>query len=157
MFRIEGSAGLSSVRQLPGVDRYDAAWIGGLTPVVRDLHSTGAQVLVLEPIPDPIAVVPNCLSDHLDDVAACSIRPDPTGTDAERAAIEAGVGLYVTLTDLFCTATLCPAIVGNIMVHYDGGHLTSQYSELLAPAMGAPAAQALARRRARHEGPRVRC
>ncbi len=147
--RLYGSEG-TGVWQQPGFDRYDPAWIDGLARTVRQLRDTGAQVLVLGPIPDPIAVVPNCLSSHLDDVSACSTTPSQSvltsdGAKAEQAAVQAAGGQYATLTELFCTATTCPPIVGNTMVYYDGGHLTRQYSELLAPAMGALAARALAR------------
>ena len=38
------------------------------------------------------------------------------GIAAESAAVKAGGGQYVELTDLFCTANRCPVIVGNTLV-----------------------------------------
>jgi hypothetical protein len=35
-------------------------------------------------------------------------------------------------------------IIGNTMVYFDGGHITREYSEQLAPALGALADRALA-------------
>ncbi len=147
--RLYGADG-TGVWQQPGFERYDDGWITGLADTVRRLRGTGAQVLVLGPIPDPIAVAPNCLSDHLDNVPACSTTPSQSvlsgpGVTAERNAVEAAGGHYAGLTDLFCTAARCPPIVGNTMVYYDGGHITREYSELLAPALGALAGLALAR------------
>ncbi len=45
-----------------GFTSYDAAWIDSLTRRVQQLRGTGAEVLVLGPIPDPHSVVPTCLS-----------------------------------------------------------------------------------------------
>jgi hypothetical protein len=92
--------------------------------------------------------VPICLSGHLDDATACS-PPRSTalnqpGIAVESAATKAGGGQYVDLTELFCTANRCPVIVGNTLVYVDIGHLTFEYSRLLAPAIGALADRALA-------------
>lgn len=55
-------------------------------------------------------------------------------------------GEYADLTELFCAAGRCPAIVGNTMVYFDAGHITREYSKYLAPALGALADRAVARR-----------
>ena len=106
-----------------GFASYDPAWIDSLTRLVRQLRGTGAQVLVLGPIPDPQSVVPNCLSVHLDDATACSplrsVAVNDPGIAAESAAVKAGGGQYADLTALFCTAERCPAIVGNTLVYLD--------------------------------------
>jgi hypothetical protein len=127
---------------------YDPVWVDGLTRLVEQLRGTGAKVLVLGPIPDPHVVVPICLSSHLDDATACA-PPRATavnqhGIAAESAATEAGGGQYADLTELFCTTEHCPVIVGNTLVYVDDGHLTFEYSRLLAPAIGALADRALA-------------
>jgi peptidoglycan/LPS O-acetylase OafA/YrhL len=131
-----------------GFTPYSPAWTDGLTRLVQQLRGTGAKVLVLGPIPDPHSVVPICLSGHLDDATACS-PPRSTalnqpGIAVESAATKAGGGQYVDLTELFCTANRCPVIVGNTLVYVDIGHLTFEYSRLLAPAIGALADRALA-------------
>ncbi|KUH94605.1 acyltransferase [Mycobacterium sp. IS-1556] len=131
-----------------GITSYDPAWIESLTRLVRQLRGTGAEVLVLGPIPDPNSVVP-CLSEHLDDATACS-PPRSTavngpGIASESAATKAAGGEYAELTPLFCTADRCPVIVGNTLVYLDRNHVTFEYSELLAPVMGALADRALAR------------
>jgi SGNH domain-containing protein len=115
---------------------------------VQQLRGTGADVLVLGPIPDPHVVVPICVSGHLDDVTACS-APTSTavnlpGIAAEAAATRAGGGQYADVTALFCAADRCPVIVGNTLVYFDAKHLTTEYSRLLAPVMGLLADRALA-------------
>jgi hypothetical protein len=63
---------------------------------------------------------------------------------AESAATKVGGGYYADLTDLFCTTARCPVIIGNTLVYQDEGHLTIEYSRLLAPVVGALADRALA-------------
>ncbi|WP_445166406.1 acyltransferase family protein [Mycolicibacterium sp. Dal123E01] len=132
-----------------GFTPYDPAWIASLTRLVRQLREeTGAKVLVLGPIPDPQAPVPDCLSRHLDDASACapptSTAMNDAGMAAEAAATTANGGQYADLTDLFCTTNRCPVIVGNTLVYFDWNHMTLEYSRQLGPAMGALADRALA-------------
>lgn len=127
---------------------YSAQWLTGLTNLVRQLRATGAQVLVLGPVPAPRKVLPLCLSAHLDDPAAClserSTAVNEAGMRAEATATEAGGGRYADVTDLFCTADRCPAIVGNAQVYVDVSHLTVEYSRLMGPVIAALAARSLA-------------
>jgi peptidoglycan/LPS O-acetylase OafA/YrhL len=133
---------------LAGFTSYDPAWIDSLTRLVRQLRGTGAKVLVLGPIPHLNTSVPSCLSKHLDDATACSpprsTAFNQTGIAAEAAAVKAGGGQYADLTELFCTTNRCAVIVGNTLVYVDAGHLTFEYSRLLAPAIAALADRALA-------------
>jgi peptidoglycan/LPS O-acetylase OafA/YrhL len=133
---------------LSGFTSYDPAWIDALTRLVRQLRETGAKVLVLGPLPQLNTSVPGCLSEHLDDATACSppmsTAFNRSGIAAEAAAVNAGGGQYADLTELFCTANRCPVIVGNTLVYVDAGHLTLEYSRLLAPALAALADRALA-------------
>jgi hypothetical protein len=132
----------------PGFTSYDPVWIDSLTRLVQELRGTGANVLVLGPVPDPRIPVPICLSGHLDDATACS-QPRSTavnasGIAAESAATKAAGGHYVDTTELFCTAHRCPVIVGNTLVYFDWAHVTFEYSRQLAPAIAALADRALA-------------
>ena len=124
-----------------GFTSYDSAWNNSFFRLVQELRGTGAQVLVLGPIPDPQSYVPICLSDHLDDASACSpprsTAVNETGITAESAATTAGGGQYGDITDLFCTTNRCPVVVGNTLVYLDPSHLTFEYSRLLAPAIAA--------------------
>jgi peptidoglycan/LPS O-acetylase OafA/YrhL len=133
---------------LPDFTSYDPAWIDSLTRLVQQLRSSGAQVLVLGPVPDPHSVVPICVSGHLDDATACSsprsTAVNESGIAAESAATQAGGGQYADPTELFCTTVRCPVIVGNTLVYLDMSHLTFEYSRLLAPAVGALADRVLA-------------
>jgi hypothetical protein len=132
----------------PGFTSYDPVWNDGLARLVQQLGRTGARVLVLGPIPNPLMAAPVCLSSHLDDATACSsprsTAVNESGIAAESAATRAAGGQYANLTELFCSAGGCPAIVGNTLVYFDGNHMTVEYAEALAPVIGALADRALA-------------
>jgi len=132
-----------------GFTTYDQAWLDSLTRLVQRLRATGAGVLVLGPVADPHSTVPTCVSAHMDDVTACA----PTRTDglndagikAEATATAAGGGQYSALSDYFCTADRCPAIVGNTMVYRDDNHVTTEYAQVLAPLLAELMERALTR------------
>ncbi|MFM1724614.1 acyltransferase family protein [Rhodococcus sp. PAM 2766] len=124
-----------------GFTTYGREWLDSLTRTVALLRATGADVLVLGPVPDPHSTVPTCLSAHLDDATACTpTRPtamNPSGIAAEAAATASGGGRYADLTELFCTAERCPVIVGRDLVFRDDNHLTVEHAEALSPVIGA--------------------
>jgi len=128
----------------PGLKMFDEAWINGLTDLVRQLRDVGSRVLVLSQSPEP-PPVPLCLSGHLDHATACSAKPPSQhGIDVESAAVSAAGGQFVDTSALFCAGEHCPVIVGDMMVYFDAGHLTREYSRFLTPAMGALVDRALA-------------
>ena len=129
-------------------DTYDSTWNTKLTEMVKELRGTGAEVLVLGPVPNPQGWVPNCLALHLSDAMACSPARSKAvnqkGITAETAATRAGGGQYADITDLFCTQERCPAIVGDTLVYRDYSHVTVRYTLQVAPVIGALADLALA-------------
>ncbi len=132
-----------------GFTSYDQAWQDSLTLVVQTLRRTGATVLVLSQAPDPHSTVPTCVSAHMDDATACSPARseglNESGIAAEAEATTAGGGQYAELSELFCTADRCPAIVGNTLVYRDDNHVTTEYAQVLAPLLAELVDRALAR------------
>ncbi|WP_082969784.1 acyltransferase family protein [Mycobacterium sp. E3305] len=130
-----------------GFPAYAQAWIDSLTRLVQELRGIGANVLVLGPIPDLHSMVPDCLSVHLDDAMACSLRRakavNEAGIASESAATHAVGGRYADLIDLFCAVDRCPPIVGNTLVYHNEFHVAPQYARVLAPVIGALADRAL--------------
>jgi hypothetical protein len=124
-----------------GFTVYGPEWLASLTRTVSALRATGAVVLMLGPVPDPQGNVPTCLSGHLDSAAACApnraVAMNEAGIEAEAAAVTAAGGQYASLTDLFCTPTTCPVVVGNQLVFRDDNHLSIDYAQFLAPVLAA--------------------
>ena len=125
------------VKSTTGVESYSAAWLDSMTRLVQQLRGTGAKVLVHGPIPKLTELPWDCLAVHLDHATACSplrsVAVNAPGIAAESVAVKADDGQYADLTGLFCTAERCPVIVGNTPVHIERGHLTLEYSRLMAP------------------------
>lgn len=140
--------GYGSAESLSGLQAFDTAWVNSFGRLVQRLRATGAQVLVLGPIPDPGFHVPVCLSGYIDDVPACtptrSSAVNESGIAAEAAATKAGGGQYVDTTDLFCAPERCPVIVGDTLVYLDENHMSLDYARALAPVAAALADRALA-------------
>ncbi|MCW2634184.1 MAG: putative acyltransferase [Blastococcus sp.] len=127
---------------------YGGAWLDSLSRMVSELRSTGARVLVLGPVPDPRSVVPTCLSEHLDSAVDCApdraVAVDDAGIAAEERATVSVGGSYANLVPLFCTASRCPVIVGDLLVYRDDNHVTIDYARWLAPVLEADLDRVLA-------------
>jgi hypothetical protein len=119
----------------------------GMAETVTNLGDSGAEVVYLEDTPYPgttVGAIPDCLAAHPDDIQQCSLdRADPSNrldamiqrTTESDAAENAGATV-LDPTDWFCTATTCPAIIGNIVVYADKSHTTATYIKWLAPEFG---------------------
>jgi len=60
------------------------------------------------------------------------------------ARMPAGTARVIDLTQYYCTTTVCPAVIGGVMVHRDPTHLTNTFAKTLAPYLGDEIASALA-------------
>jgi peptidoglycan/LPS O-acetylase OafA/YrhL len=120
-------------------------WLSGLAGIIQQLGQSGARVVVLGPVPSPPDVEADCLSGHLGDVQACDVGAgethvgiglvgyDTSGLRAERRTVEHAGGYFVDVKPWFCTDTICPAIVDNLLVFRDNSHITVPYATYLAP------------------------
>jgi hypothetical protein len=97
--------------------------------------------MVLSATAHPKTDVPNCLSANLSDVAQCesstSEAVDANGLAAEQEVVQRAGAHFVNLTPLMCTSTVCPVIVGNLLVYRDDNHLSTSYPTWLAPLLAA--------------------
>ncbi|WP_306306471.1 acyltransferase family protein [Nocardia veterana] len=80
----------------------------------------------------------DCLAGGGDPIG-CGMRRsdalDPVDPQAEPAARYPNV-FPIDLSDAFCDATVCPVVVGNVLVYHDEHHLTASYSRTLAGPLG---------------------
>lgn len=116
------------------------AWFAGVADMTSRVLQAGARHVVwLGDTPHPAANVPECLSANPDTVAACNlVRADaanPGNSTRLAAAAVAGGARYVPTTDWLCTASGCPAVVGNLLVYRDESHLTAEAAVWLAPLL----------------------
>ena len=123
-------------RTAPGPDRevlppgFVAAW--------QQLADAGIRLIGLRDSPRHLEDVPECLDRSGDAAAACgSARADVYTDDVlEEAArtLPQTVDLLDT-SSYFCTDEVCPALVGNVRVYMDSGHVTGTYMRTVAPLL----------------------
>ncbi|GAA5652151.1 hypothetical protein Gobs01_03554 [Geodermatophilus obscurus DSM 43160] len=80
--------------------------------------------------------MPNCIAHH--GVEQCSVARATVYSDDlfERSEplLPAGVSLLDT-SSYFCDGIVCPALIGNIWVYLDTGHVTPTYMRTVAPSL----------------------
>lgn len=88
----------------------------------------------------------NCLNDHPNEPGNCKskqediiIEPNPL-TQVEYMPESATT---IDLTDYFCDGEYCHYVVGNVVTHFDGNHLTATFSRSFAPVFEEPILNAL--------------
>ena len=105
------------------------------------LAAVAPHVVVIGDNPVSRTDPPSCLSGHRDDVTACAtaradaVRPDRIS--GELLAARAHGATFVDVTDWFCTPTLCPAVIGDLLVLRDETHLTPPMAEFTTPLLDA--------------------
>ncbi|TQL68261.1 peptidoglycan/LPS O-acetylase OafA/YrhL [Nocardioides albertanoniae] len=81
-----------------------------------------------------------CIQRHTPETAgeACGRpRADVLVDDPHPDAVARDPNAHVVdLTRFFCDESLCPAVIGNVVVYRDGNHITSRYARTLAPYLG---------------------
>ncbi|MEV6595227.1 acyltransferase family protein [Actinoplanes sp. NPDC051346] len=130
----------SELLGVPGTQ--DEAWVSGWERSVRAVSTPGTEVYFMNDTPWQTGSVPDCLSEHLDDVGACARSRETAIAKPERrkliiAAVRRAGATVIDPTPWFCTATTCPPVIGNLLVYRDQHHITTAYSRLLAPELGA--------------------
>lgn len=120
----------------------DRAWADGWARSLEQLADSGAHVYHLGDTPWMASIVPECLSEHLDDPQACGrSRAAAVVMPRRRALIAAALrargATVIDPVPWFCTASHCPPVVGNVLVYKDQHHMTTAYSRLLAPLLSA--------------------
>ncbi|MEU4558177.1 acyltransferase family protein [Actinoplanes sp. NPDC023936] len=122
-----------------GPDR-DQLWVDAWTQTIDRIKKAGATPVLLLDTPWPAGSTPECVVTHPDEVNRCA-RPareafvEPGRRKLVAAAAEARGTTVIDTRDWFCTAKVCPAIVGNLMVWKDSSHISTGYAEMLAPLL----------------------
>jgi peptidoglycan/LPS O-acetylase OafA/YrhL len=118
----------------------DTVWAQAWRRTVTTVKGFGAATVIIQDTPYPVRNVPACLSARPMAVQQCGLRRS-TAIDATRQAAVRRIGVQtgtkvIEVTPWLCTATTCPAILGDTLVYRDGSHLTATYSKLLGGVLG---------------------
>ncbi len=119
----------------------------GYERVLGRLAEAGLPVLAIHDTPAPgdggvVDSVPDCVAEHPDDLDACSgPREDWEPTDPVVDAVAAVDDPRVQVLDLndrVCGPERCEAVVGGVVVYFDGSHLTATYARTLSRFLAGP-------------------
>lgn len=124
----------------PGVSSYETK-VDGYLSAIASLPTSVTSIVVLRDIPgNPVKTrdcVVRAMRRRLAAGAVCQVtkssvlRPDPLADAAERT--ELGNVHVVDLTPFMCGLKFCRPVVGGVLVHKDGDHLTGAFSTSLGP------------------------
>lgn len=119
--------------------------VDGLVSIWQEVGDAGIPVAALSDSPHSGEVedVPDCVEDHRDDPAACTIEDsEGIGTPPMRDAVEqVPSATLVDLTDVICPDDTCHPLFGDVLVQRDGSHLTDTFVREVAPALDEPLAE----------------
>jgi hypothetical protein len=128
-------------RPLAGVPGgYGGTWNNGVMAIFKFLRHNATHVLFISDTPTLEQWAPDCVSGHLSDVRPCmtsrsaSVRFPAVRAQELALAKRAGIQSFDPAS-LFCTPTVCPVIVGNIIMYRDNEHMTPQWSDFIAPVL----------------------
>ncbi len=111
----------------------------GFASLFSDLRPLADRVTLLADVPSRSTRPPECLSRRDATLRACIDEPTArraAATDTSiRVARRAGVDVIRT-EQWLCADGQCPAVVGDMVVQRDTGHLTTVYARHLAEALG---------------------
>jgi peptidoglycan/LPS O-acetylase OafA/YrhL len=119
-----------------GRDASTRALAGGYAPTLARLRAAGGRVVVLADPPRPPWDIPSCVSAAMRALRRCAFARGPA---VQRSlATRKVVGRLpevrvIDATSRFCLRTLCPAVIGNVLVYRNTGHVTASYMQTLSP------------------------
>jgi hypothetical protein len=121
--------------------RYGSAWQDGVAAIFKFLRRSAGRVIFISDVPTFWFGVADCISRHLTNVHPCNsvARRKAIFLPKIRAKeLQLAARMHVASIDptpWFCTPTVCPVLVGNIMVYYDSAHMTPAWSTFIAPVL----------------------
>ncbi|MFS8104182.1 acyltransferase [Lentzea alba] len=110
----------------------------GLEPRWKKWTDAGARVIVMaDPPLNRDARSTDCVTLNPTAPLECAVdrgeaQPLDPLTEVAKSTKNPKVSL-IDLTDYFCDSKLCYAVIGNVVVYYDGDHMNKDYSRTLTP------------------------
>ena len=112
-------------------ERLQAGWVRTL----ERLRRAGAEVVVVEDSPDAPGSTVSCVRRSLKKLGRCAFDRDKALSFPHVASRAARAVDGVRLVDpvgRFCLRRVCPAVIGDVLVYRNGGHVTATYARTMA-------------------------
>ncbi len=115
----------------------DATWAAALEHTITTLTAAGKKVLLLSDTPIAGRQVDRCLASRPRHISGCNLsvtrNVDTRENELDRDLAARTGALFYDTSDWFCSADVCPAVIGNMAVYLDTNHINNTYSLFLAP------------------------
>jgi hypothetical protein len=140
---VTGTHGISPVDSAGGLltgDALVAVWQAGMTRTLERLIPAAGRVILMADTPTSQFDPAVCLSAHRASVLACA-TPVGRAIDEAWLAVErqvvaqTSVG-FIDPTTWVCPSSPCPAVIGNLLVYQNAGHLTATFAAALTDRLG---------------------
>ena len=140
---VTGTHGISPVDASGSLLTGDAlvtAWQAGMERTLQRLIPAAGRVILLADTPTSQYDPAVCLSAHRSSILACA-TPVGRAIDEAWLAVEqqvvaqTGVG-FIDPTTWVCPSSPCPAVIGNLLVYQNAGHLTATFAAALTDRLG---------------------
>ncbi|MDR6326315.1 SGNH hydrolase domain-containing protein [Actinoplanes couchii] len=129
------------IDEVPAAEQ-DKLWAAGWAGTFKAIRHRDTRLVLIEDTPWPGKDVPDCLATHSRNASRCA-RPagESFAFPARQALVSQqakALGVTVIPTgQWFCTAEVCPSVVGNIVTWRDNSHISTRYATMLAPLLDA--------------------
>jgi peptidoglycan/LPS O-acetylase OafA/YrhL len=107
----------------------------GYVATLRRIRRAGLSAVVIHDTPEAPIDVPSCVSENVDALSSCTFKQKrmwDRNFDLRAARRVPGISV-INLTPEICPKGLCRAVIGNVLVYRDSGHLTVTYARTLSP------------------------
>jgi hypothetical protein len=117
-----------------------SVWESALVKTLHMINSSKTRKVILGPTPHLSYRMwsVNCLAAHEDNVQLCSSSRSAVirllYNDADQDAAKKTSSYYIDVLPWFCTS-ICPAVIGNMVVYGAHDHITNQYAAYLTNAL----------------------
>jgi hypothetical protein len=126
-------------RAITGVAPADtnAALREGYADTLSAWAAAHQPVLVLRDTPGSTTIVPDCVDQNLDNLAACDgpqdkrLAPDPLAEAA--LAMNNNLVAVADMTQYLCSEGTCYGTIGGLIAYFDRHHMTDTFARTLAP------------------------
>ena len=124
----------------------------GYTSYLTRWSEAGTNVLVIQDTPFPhrtVVSIPDCLARHRNDQDRCAGSPEDWRRQDPLYDVATTLGLpgisTLEVYRFMCAGSVCPAVIGGVIVYFDGSHMTTTYARSIAPFIEAEVLAALER------------
>ncbi len=120
---------------LTGAER-TAAWEAGIERTIDRLKSSGARVIWVADTPIARVDPPRCLARHMRSTLACatpvSYAVNAAWLSEEHLVTQVESVGFIDPSLWVCPSSPCPAVIGNLLVYRDAGHMTATFMASLS-------------------------